>query len=62
MSTLRLRANHKFAQDMVVEAADLARHGMVGLLDAIIERIIQCTPAREDELSRDPRFQTIFAS
>jgi MoxR-like ATPase len=30
--------------------------------DAIIERIIEATPAREDELSRDPRFQTIFAS
>jgi MoxR-like ATPase len=30
--------------------------------DTIIERIIAATPAREDELSRDPRFQTIFAS
>jgi len=30
--------------------------------DAIIERIIETTPAREDELTRDARFQTIFAS
>jgi hypothetical protein len=30
--------------------------------DLIIERIIETTPAREDELSRDTRFQTIFAS
>ena len=30
--------------------------------DAIIRRIIESTPAREEELTRDPRFQTIFAS
>jgi hypothetical protein len=30
--------------------------------DAIIGRIIDNTPANEDELTRDPRFQTIFAS
>ncbi|NDC53623.1 MAG: MoxR family ATPase [Planctomycetia bacterium] len=30
--------------------------------DAIIRRIIESTPAREDELTRDARFQTIFAS
>jgi MoxR-like ATPase len=30
--------------------------------DAIIGRIIDTTPAREDDLTRDPRFQTIFAS
>jgi hypothetical protein len=30
--------------------------------DAIVRRIIDHTPAREDELTRDPRFQTIFAS
>jgi hypothetical protein len=28
----------------------------------VIARIVESTPAREDELSRDPRFQTIFAS
>ena len=42
--------------------------GMLGCLlgglmsDAIIRRIIENTPSREDELTRDPRFQTIFAS
>jgi MoxR-like ATPase len=30
--------------------------------DAVVRRIIDETPAREDDLSRDPRFQTIFAS
>jgi MoxR-like ATPase len=30
--------------------------------DAIIRRIIDTTPSREDELTRDARFQTIFAS
>jgi MoxR-like ATPase len=30
--------------------------------DQIIERIIQETPAREDELTADPRFQKMFAS
>jgi MoxR-like ATPase len=30
--------------------------------DTIIQRIIETTPAREDELTRDARFQTIFAS
>jgi MoxR-like ATPase len=30
--------------------------------DGIIQRIIETTPAREDELTRDARFQTIFAS
>ncbi|MFM1905110.1 MAG: hypothetical protein RLZZ440_3010 [Planctomycetota bacterium] len=30
--------------------------------DAVIERILESTPTREDDLARDPRFQTIFAS
>ncbi len=30
--------------------------------DQLIERIVAITPTREDELSRDPRFQAIFAS
>jgi MoxR-like ATPase len=30
--------------------------------DALIERIVEITPTREDELSRDARFQEIFAS
>jgi MoxR-like ATPase len=30
--------------------------------DDVIERIIKATPSKEDDLSRDPRFQKIFAS
>jgi len=30
--------------------------------DDIIHRVIAETPTREDDLTRDPRFQTIFAS
>ena len=30
--------------------------------DTIIQRLIETTPSREDELTRDARFQTIFAS
>jgi hypothetical protein len=30
--------------------------------DSIIQRLIETTPTREDELTRDSRFQTIFAS
>ena len=30
--------------------------------DQVIDRLIEVTPAKEDELSRDARFQKIFAS
>jgi MoxR-like ATPase len=30
--------------------------------DDIVERLIEITPTREDELTRDPRFQKMFAS
>jgi len=30
--------------------------------DSIIDKLIEVTPAKEDELTRDPRFQKIFAS
>ena len=30
--------------------------------DDVIEKLLECTPAKEDELSRDARFQKIFAS
>ena len=30
--------------------------------DDLVERIVAITPTREDELSRDARFQEIFAS
>ena len=62
---------HVATEDIQALAAPVLRHRIVvgfaaeseGVTsDAIIERIIQCTPAREDELSRDPRFQTICAS
>ncbi|MFM8577967.1 MAG: AAA family ATPase, partial [Planctomycetaceae bacterium] len=59
------------AEDIQALARPVLRHRIVvgfaaeseGITpDAIIERIIETTPAREDDLSRDPRFQTIFAS
>jgi MoxR-like ATPase len=58
-------------EDIRALAAPVLRHRIVvgfaaeseGVTpDGIIDRIIESTPAREDELSRDPRFQTIFAS
>ena len=30
--------------------------------DQLVDRILEITPAREDELMRDARFQKIFAS
>jgi MoxR-like ATPase len=63
--------SHVAAEDIAALAAPVLRHRIVvgfaaeseGVTpDAIITRIIETTPAREDELSRDPRFQTIFAS
>jgi MoxR-like ATPase len=30
--------------------------------DHIVDHLIQVTPSKEDELTRDPRFQKIFAS
>jgi MoxR-like ATPase len=30
--------------------------------DAVVERLLAVTPTREDELTRDARFQKIFAS
>jgi MoxR-like ATPase len=63
--------SHVSADDIQALARPVLRHRIVvgfaaeseGVTpDAIIERIIETTPAREDELSRDPRFQTIFAS
>ena len=62
---------HVAEDDIRALAAPVLRHRIVvgfaaeseGVTpDTIIERIIATTPAREDELSRDPRFQTIFAS
>ena len=63
--------SHVAAEDIQALAAPVLRHRIVvgftaeseGVTpDAIIRRIIDITPAREDELARDARFQTIFAS
>ncbi len=63
--------SHVAAEDIQALAAPVLRHRIVvgfaaeseGVTpDTIIERILENTPSREDELTRDPRFQTIFAS
>jgi len=63
--------SHVAVDDIQALAAPVLRHRIVvgfaaeseGVTpDTIIRRIIESTPAREDELTRDPRFQTIFAS
>ena len=63
--------SHVSLEDIQALAAPVLRHLIVvgfaaeseGVTpDAIIERIIATTPTREDELARDPRFQTIFTS
>jgi len=63
--------SHVAVDDIQALAAPVLRHRIVvgfaaesaGVTpDTIIQRIIESTPAREDELTRDPRFQTIFAS
>jgi MoxR-like ATPase len=63
--------SHVTVEDIQALAAPVLRHRIVvgfaaeseGVTpDAIIRRIIESTPAREEELTRDPRFQTIFAS
>jgi MoxR-like ATPase len=62
---------HVTVEDIQALAAPVLRHRIVvgfaaeseGVTpDAVIERIIDTTPTREDELTRDARFQTIFAS
>jgi MoxR-like ATPase len=63
--------SHVTVEDIQALAAPALRHRIVvgfaaeseGVTpDTIIQRIIDTTPAREDELTRDARFQTIFAS
>ena len=63
--------SHVAVEDVQALAAPVLRHRVVvgfaaeseGVTpDGIIRRIVETTPAREDELSRDARFQTIFAS
>jgi MoxR-like ATPase len=63
--------SHVIADDIRTLAPPVLRHRIVvgfaaeseGVTpDAVIERIVSSTPSHEDELARDPRFQTIFAS
>ena len=63
--------SHVTVEDIQTLAAPVLRHRIVvgfaaeseGVTsDTIIERILETTPSREDELTRDARFQTIFAS
>jgi len=62
---------HVTVEDIQALAPPVLRHRIVvgfaaeseGVTpDSIIQRIIESTPSREDELARDARFQTIFAS
>ena len=63
--------SHVSLDDIQALAAPVLRHRIVvgfaaeseGVTpDEVVRRIIEETPAREDDLTRDPRFQTIFAS
>ena len=63
--------SHVTIEDVQALAAPVLRHRIVvgfaaeseGVTaDSIIKQLIETTPAHEDELTRDPRFQTIFAS
>jgi MoxR-like ATPase len=62
---------HVSSEDIQTLAKPVLRHRMVvnfaaeseGVTaDDIIDRLIEVTPTKEDELTRDPRFQKIFAS
>ena len=62
--------SHVTIEDVQALAAPVLRHRIVvgfaaeseGVTaDSIINQLIETTPAHEDELMRDPRFQTIFA-
>lgn len=62
---------HVSTDDVAALAAPVLRHRIVtnftaesdGITpDRVIERLLQETPAKEGELTRDPRFQNIFAA
>jgi MoxR-like ATPase len=62
---------HVTAEDVQALAKPVLRHRLVlsftaeseGLLvDDLVDRLLAVTPTQEDELTRDPRFQKIFAS
>ena len=63
--------SHVSVEDIASLAAPVLRHRIVvnfaaeseGITpDRIVSQIIEQTPSKEDELSRDARFQKIFAS
>jgi MoxR-like ATPase len=62
---------HVAAEDLAVLAKPVLRHRLVlsftaeseGVTsDDVIDRLLSITPSKEDELTRDARFQKIFAS
>jgi MoxR-like ATPase len=62
---------HVSTEDLQALARPVLRHRLVlnfaaeseGVTpDAIVDRLLSTTPTKEDELTRDPRFQKIFAS
>jgi len=62
---------HVTVEDIQTLAAPVLRHRLVlnftaesdGVTaDDVVERLLEITPSREDELTSDPRFQKIFAS
>ena len=62
---------HVSTDDIQAMARPVLRHRIVlnfaaeseGITpDRVIDRLIEGTPAKEGELSRDPRFQKIFAA
>ena len=62
---------HVSTDDIIAMAKPVLRHRIVlnfaaeseGMTaDQVIDKLIETTPAREGDLSRDPRFQKIFAA
>jgi len=62
---------HVTCEDIQALAKPVLRHRIIlaftaeseGITpDMLVDRIVEATPAREDELTRDPRFQEMFAS
>jgi MoxR-like ATPase len=62
---------HVICEDIQALAKPVLRHRLVmsflaeseGLTpDILIEKLLESTPIKEDELFRDPRFQSLFAS
>ena len=63
--------SHVSTEDIAALAAPVMRHRIVTnfsaesdgvTADKVIARLVQETPSKEGELTRDPRFQKIFAA